>query len=71
MEGRVQSVHLQRGIAEPVAQFANLRTVAVIQVLARAIDLNAIETGIADSFQASRGKPLVYEKMSGKHMLHF
>jgi hypothetical protein len=66
----VQSVHLQRRIAKPVAKLGDLSAVAIIQVLARAINLNAIETCVAYSLQARSGEALIYKEMSGKHMLH-
>ena len=50
---RMQRVQLQLGIAEPVAEFGDLRLVAIVQMLARAEDLYRGNSGLLDSGRAS------------------
>ena len=54
VHGRVQRVQLQIGIAEPVAQFGDLRLIAIIQVLARAEDLHRGDPGLLDFAEQRR-----------------
>ena len=53
VHGRVQRVQLQLGIAEPVAEFGDLRLVAIVQVLARAEDLHRGDSGLLDLASSS------------------
>ena len=45
IHGRMQRVQLQRGIAEPVPEFSDLRFVAVIEMLRRTEDLDGRDPG--------------------------
>ena len=67
---RVQRVQLQIGIAEPVAQFGDLRLIAIIQVLARAENLYRGDSGVLN-FSEQRGcQPVIDEQMRGQYVIH-
>ena len=67
---RVDRVQLQLGIAEPVAQFGDLRLVAIVQVLARAEDLHGGNSGLLDSARAAPRQPVVDEQVRGQYVIH-
>ena len=58
---RVQRVQLQLGIAEPVAQFGDLRPVVIIQVLAGAENLDQRNARVPDPVQPDRGEAMIHE----------
>ncbi len=56
-------MQLQLGIAEPVAQFVDLRAIAIIQMLARAEDLDRRNAGLLDPVQPDRREPMIDEQV--------
>jgi len=63
-------MELQLGIAKPVAEFANLCPVAVVQVLAGAKDLDFRDSGIPDLFQKNGRQPVIDKEVRGKSVIH-
>ncbi len=51
VHGRMQGVKLQIRIAEPVAQFGDLRAVAIVQMLPRAENLHGGDARVLDLVQ--------------------
>ena len=70
VHGRVQRVQLQLGIAEPVAEFGDLRLVAIVQVLARAENLDRGNAGLLDSAEQRRRQPVIDEQVRGEYVIH-
>jgi len=66
----MQRVHLQFGIAEPMAQLGNLSLIAIIQMLAGAEDLNQRDLGVPDPVQPYGGQPVIRKQMCGEDALN-
>jgi hypothetical protein len=58
------------GIAKPVAQFVDLRFVAIVQVLACAEDFHQRDSGVPDAVEPLRGEVMIDEQMCGESALH-
>ena len=58
------------GIAEPVAEFGDLRLVAIIQVLTRAEDLDCADTGLLDSAEQGRRQAMIHEQVGRQYVIH-
>ena len=70
IHGRVQRVELQIGIAEPVAEFGDLRLIAIIEVLATAEDFHCGDSGLLNSAEQGRRQPVIDEQMGGEYVIH-
>ncbi len=63
--GECSECSFSRRIAEPVAQFADLRFVAVIQMLRRAEDLDRRNPRAIHAVQPGSGQPVVDDDVCG------
>ena len=63
-------MELQLRIAKPVAEFGDLRAVAIIQMLAGAEDLHQRNARVPDPLEPDRGQAVVDEQMSGERAMH-
>ena len=61
---------LQLRIAEPMAEFIDLRPVPVIEMLAGAKDLDSRKPGGPDSFEPNRCEPIANEQVAGEDKIH-
>ena len=66
----MQRVQFQIGLAEPVAEFLDLRLIAIVEVLARAENLYRGDSGLLNFSQQRRRQPVIDEQMSGEYVIH-
>src|SRR5579862_1976792 len=63
-------MELQRRIAKPVSQFGDLRAIAIIQVLARAENLDQRNAGVPNPIEPYGRQAMPDEEMRGKRVKH-
>jgi hypothetical protein len=68
--GRVQGVELEIGVAEPVAQFGDLRLVVVVEVLAGAENLDRGDAGLPDPSEQGGGQAVINEYVRRQIVVH-
>ncbi len=61
--GECSECSFELGIAKPVPQFGDLRFVAIVQMLARAEDLDQRNAGVPDAIQPDGGQAMFDEEM--------
>ena len=64
IHGCMHGMQLQFGIAKPMAEFADLRGVAIVQVLSRAKELDRGNTRLPDLLEPGGGEPMICEDVS-------
>jgi len=64
-------MQLDLGVSKPVAQFRHLRLLAVIQVLARAVDLHGGDARLLDTAQQRDGQAMIDEQVRRECVVHF
>src|SRR5207247_2433667 len=66
----VDRVQLQLRVVEPVAQLGDLASIAIVQVLARAEDLDGRDACLHRLVQPSHRKTVIHAHVRGKNTIH-